>query len=157
MTNNETPDSVSVLDETICYHLDAAIKPVELTTQKKEAMRMRILDQINANEKPQLDLLLTIRQDEGNWIKIAPKMDKKLLFVDLEKMTESYLLRLEPGVEVPAHQHQHDEFCLVLEGSVNFEHIQLNAGDYHVAHKGSTHGIATSNSGALLYLQSGLS
>ena len=63
-------------------------------------------------------------------------------------------MRLEPGVEVPAHQHQNDELC--LGGSVDFEDIHLTVGGYHIARKGSIHGIASSNTGALLYLQSGL-
>ncbi len=53
-------------------------------------MRMRILDQIDQEETPQKDLLLTIRQHEGNWISILPKMQKKQLFVDQEKGAESY-------------------------------------------------------------------
>ncbi len=156
MNNEETTRSMPVLDETSCHRIAAAIKPVKLPSHRKEAMRTRILDQIDQDQQPQQDLLLTIRQNEGNWIKIAPKIEKKQLFIDREKGIESYLLKIKPGVEVPAHQHADDEYCLVLEGSVDFDDIHLKAGDYHVARKGSLHGKAYSQEGALLYLQCGL-
>ncbi len=156
MSNNETPQSLSVIDESVCQHLDQAIKPMKLSAKRKDAMRMTILDRIDNEEAKQDDLLLTIRQNQGQWIQLAPKIEKKILFVDRIKGIENYLLKMYPGATVAAHEHQHDEICLVLEGSVDFDELHLNAGDHHVARKGSFHGLASSQTGALLYLQSGL-
>ena len=156
MNNPEDKQTLPVLDNETLQLLDNAIKPVELSAQRKEALFDRILDRIDQIPSQQPDLLLTIRQNQGNWIQIAPKVEKKQLYVDLDRGIENYLLRFQPGAEVPAHDHQEDEICLVLEGSVSFSDVHLNAGDHHVARKGSRHGHVISKTGALLYLQGAL-
>jgi anti-sigma factor ChrR (cupin superfamily) len=99
---------------------------------------------------------MTIRHDQGNWIQIAPKIEKKQLFIDLEKGIETYLLKVQPGGEAPGHTHEDHEICMVLEGSLDFDDTHLTAGDFHIARKGSTHGHAYCPAGALLYMQSAL-
>ncbi|MEN8133275.1 MAG: cupin domain-containing protein [Pseudomonadota bacterium] len=99
---------------------------------------------------------ITLRADEG-WFELAPKIEKKVLHIDHEAGTESYLLRVQPGAEVPPHTHAGDELCVVLEGEVTYEGgLRLQAGDYHMAKRGSTHQHARSETGALVYLQGAL-
>jgi quercetin dioxygenase-like cupin family protein len=157
MKKTEISPSLPGLDEDIYRNIDEAIRPVELSAVKKETMRKQILDRIDCNQEPQDKLFLTVRQDDGDWIKISPKIEKKQLYIDIEKGIETYLLRFEAGGETPVHTHQQDEFCMVLEGSVDFADIHLTAGDFHMARKGSVHRQAISHTGALLYLQSSLS
>lgn len=156
MKKTELDIETPVLDDLLCQHLGEAIKPENLSAQRKNAIRQRILNQIENEPAAEQNLLFTLHQNEGNWIQIAPKLMKKQLNVDLEKGTESYLLKAEPGAEIPAHHHEHDEIAIILEGSVHFEDLQLNVGDYHVARKGSTHTHVTCPVGALVYLQAGL-
>ncbi len=144
------------IDENIIHQLNQALVSMELSPHKKESMRLGILDRIENEQKEKANGLVTIRQNEGNWIQIAPKLKKKQLSVDLEKGTETFLLKAEPGAEIPAHHHDHDEFSLILEGSAHFESFELNVGDYHIAPKGSFHEHVTCPIGALIYLQSGL-
>ncbi len=156
MKKTEFDIEMPALDNLLCQQLGEAIKPEKLSTQRKNILRQRILDQIDNEPVAEANLLYTLQKDEGNWIQIAPKLMKKQLTVDVEKGTESYLLKAEPGAEIPAHHHDHDEMAIVLEGTVYFEDFQLNVGDYHVARKGSTHSHITCPAGALIYLQAGL-
>lgn len=121
---------------------------------RKNALFSRIMGRIDENEKAQEPDLITVHADEGEWVTIAPKIEKKRLFLDSARNIESYLLRIQPGAEAPGHTHEEDEYCLVLEGDVEFDEIQLNAGDFHLARRGSRHGTAHSRNGALLYLES---
>ena len=49
-----------------------------------------------------------------------------------------------------------DEYCIVLEGDVSFDDLDLSAGDFHFARQGSSHSIARSRGGALVYLESAI-
>ena len=46
---------------------------------------------------------------------------------------------MRPGGVIPAHRHQHEEECLVLEGECRIGTHRLVAGDVHVAAAGSWH------------------
>ena len=65
----------------------------------------------------------------------------------------SILLRMAPGSSLPAHFHEDDEECVVLEGRVRIGDVRVSAGDYHLALSGSRHGELQSDSGALLFLR----
>ena len=118
-------------------------------------LRARIMRNIDDKHgKP--GLFDTIRSNEGEWIEILPNVEKKLLKVDSQTGTESYLLRMQPGATAPAHVHETDELCYVIEGDLSFGDIHLNAGDYHFAHRGSRHESVSTVGGTLLFLQSGV-
>jgi anti-sigma factor ChrR (cupin superfamily) len=97
-----------------------------------------------------------IRADTGDWEDVSDKIKKKILHVDENSGIETYLLKIEAGAKDAPHIHTSDEHCIVLEGDVCFGDIHLNAGDYHLAPKGSKHDEAYSVHGALLYIQTGL-
>ena len=109
------------------------------------------IDQVSEQES-----LHTIRKHQGSWVQVAQNMAKKQLYVDTVRGIETYLLRIESGAEFAAHSHLDDEYCLVLQGSVEFADLKLQAGDFHLARKGSHHGRVVSTTGALLYLQGAL-
>lgn len=112
-----------------------------------ERLRARVMSQLEFD---------TIRSDEGEWREIMPQVYKKTLSVDEVRGVESFLLRMESGGRIPAHEHRSDELCCVIEGDVSFGELKLKKGDYHFAHQGSHHQDATSVNGCLLFLQSGL-
>ncbi len=153
---NLAPPKMPVLNEGICYPLGEAVKPVALSNHRKESLRLRVLNRIDKELKPGNDLISTIRKNEGSWIRITAKLSKKQLFVNHQKGIETFLLKADPGAEIPGHFHDYDEFSMVLEGSIHFEDIQLNAGDYHIARKGSYHSDCICPDGALVYLQTAL-
>lgn len=94
----------------------------------------------------------TVRPTEPGWQPMAPGVMRKLLFSAGD--AQSWLVRLSPGSAVPGHPHTIDEECVVLEGTLCIgDDIVLHAGDFHVGRKGSTHALATSDTGALVYLR----
>lgn len=99
--------------------------------------------------------LATVRREEGPWETIGPGVTRKLLWVSGN--SQSALVRLEAGASVPGHGHQHDEECVVLEGSLCIgDDVVLHAGDFHVGARGSRHAPAMSPGGALVYLRGAL-
>ena len=143
-----------VIDEQTLGLLGAHLKPEpQLSSDRALKMRSTLLQQIDILESKSSEKLVTIRSDEGDWEILAPKIFKKVLSFDSESGVESYLLRLEAGAQAPSHEHPHDELCLVLEGDVQFDDVYLKQGDYHFAPQGSIHGAATTEHGALIFLQ----
>ena len=93
----------------------------------------------------------TVRNRDEGWKPLMPKVQIRVLRRDAETM--SYLLRLEPGAEVPSHPHPIDEECMVLEGELQIGELSLGAGDFHLAHRGVPHGVLSSRTGATIYLR----
>jgi hypothetical protein len=82
---------------------------------------------------------------------VAPGVNAKMLHVD--ETGYSFLLRLDPGATLPGHPHDGDEECIVLEGEARLGDLNILAGDYHLARRGSRHGDIFSPDGALLYIR----
>lgn len=111
-------------------------------------LRAKVLGHVRAQTA-----LQTLRADEGAWEDVAPGVRMKVLFVDDQAGTRSFLLRFAPGASLPAHAHRGPEECLVLEGEAMLGDVAVRAGDYHLAPCGSKHGVVSSRTGALLYLR----
>lgn len=161
MTKKSNQSQPEIIDDEVLSLLNESVAPVQLSAQKKLDLLDEIWNKIDAAPSPEQnksdsDLVLTVRKDEGKWIRIAPKIKKKVLYTDSEKNIEAYLLQILPGGSIPEHFHNADELCIVLEGSVSFADIHLSQGDFHVAKEGSLHGASQSDTGAILYLQSRL-
>lgn len=97
--------------------------------------------------------LITLRSDEGMWIKIRPGIEIKLLFQDESSKSRSLLMRVHAGATFPAHEHDGVEECLVLEGEFSMGDLTLHTGDYHLAPQGASHADLTSRTGALLFFR----
>lgn len=144
-----------VLDQESLELLGTATAIANVPRDRMASLRARVMQNVD-NEITPRPGFLTIREDEGPWIEIAPLVEKKVLNIDRKNGTESYLLRLRPGAAPSQHDHDEDELCIVLEGDVSFDDINLEAGDYHFAPKGSSHGVASTTNGAVIFLQTGL-
>ncbi len=151
MTENNA--IVDVLDETIVNALLLALRP--LPPPRAQALRTRVLAHA-ASELPTTRHFVTIHGDQGDWIALAPGVEVKLLHKDARSDSQSYLLRLAPHAELPAHRHAQDEECMVLEGEVTLGDVVAKAGAYHLAPKGLAHGVIRSDTGALLFLRGAL-
>lgn len=95
----------------------------------------------------------TIRATDDRWITIGPKLRLRVLHHDRTQAQVSFLLQMAPGAVVPAHEHEMDEECIVVDGEVRIGDLTLTAGDFHLARKGHPHGVMTSAKGSTLYLR----
>ena len=95
----------------------------------------------------------TVRLDDGEWMSVRPGLERKVLYRDPETGAESYLFRMEPGASIEGHHHASAEECLVLEGDLTIGDLRLNAGDYHMAARGSIHPVLRSQGGAVMFVR----
>ncbi len=153
MSSSKERPLAGALDDDILNLVGDSLAPEVMPEQRKKALFGKIMAQTQRPAEPEATDYVTVRSGDGDWIRLTPKIEKKILFVDHERKIESYLLRAEPGAELPGHQHEQDEYCIVLEGDVSFEDIELFAGDFHFARQGSWHGAASTRGGALVYLE----
>ena len=94
---------------------------------------------------------MTVRTNEGQWEPLAPGFERKILATG-QNGRVTFLVRGEPGARFPAHQHDDDEECYVIEGDITFETLTLRAGDYHRALRGHPHPGASTARGCLLLI-----
>lgn len=99
---------------------------------------------------------VTVRAQEGEWRILLPGLEIKLLLVDREAGFQSFLLRLAPGCQLPAHDHHALEECLLLEGDMLIGDRAYTAGDYHAALPGSRHAPISTRNGGVVFLRSEL-
>jgi anti-sigma factor ChrR (cupin superfamily) len=143
--SGETP----VFDSATLDALLLSLAPIALPPERAPLLRERVLAGI-ALQTGDADKI-TIPADAGQWTPIAPKVAMKMLNVTAQSRT--FLLRLEPGGRIPAHDHPADEECMVLEGEVFLGATHATAGTFHLAPEGTQHGEIHSPGGALLYLR----
>jgi len=99
---------------------------------------------------------VTVRAQEGEWRTLAPGVEIKLLRVEQAAGFQSFLLRLAPGGQLPAHDHSALEECLLLEGDMMIGDHCYTQGDYHAALPGSRHASISSRHGGLVFIRSEL-
>ena len=71
------------------------------------------------------------------WEEAAPGIWYKLLATDAERNRVSMLVRLEPGVAYPPHEHAGIEELYLLDGELMIDDRKLYPGDYNRAEPGS--------------------
>ena len=95
----------------------------------------------------------TVRAEEGRWVDLpVPGVRVKKLGVDKEHDTVTFMLRLEPGSILPAHDHHGSEQSYVIAGSCRIGAVHLAEGDYHRVEEGEHHGDVVSDEGCTLLL-----
>ncbi|MCB1920575.1 MAG: cupin domain-containing protein [Candidatus Competibacteraceae bacterium] len=99
---------------------------------------------------------ITVRAQEGEWRILAPGVEIKLLLIDQAAGFQSFLLRLAPGCQIPAHDHRSLEECLLLEGDMIIGDRHYAVGDYHAALPGSRHPPLSTHAGGVVFLRSEL-
>ena len=149
----------AALPDPLVERLVEAVAPAAPPPDGTERVRARLLDRVRdaamavaAQSLASAFITLHASTEPGDgWVELLPKAHAKLLFTDGE--AESYMIRLEPGAWAPEHEHPADEECLVLEGSLWQGDVYLEAGDYHVARPGMTHGELRTETGALVFIR----
>ena len=148
----KTIDSVLGIDtlETLAFGL----KPIEPPPAINAALRDRLMKRVAESAARSDTVHLTIPYDENGWVEVMPLIKKKLLFES--EQGRGVLFRFQPGARLPAHEHDTDEECVVLEGELTIAgEITVRAGDFHLARKDVPHGELTSATGALFYIRTG--
>jgi quercetin dioxygenase-like cupin family protein len=151
-TLNSKPELI--FDQATEEVLLIAVQPVDLSPERHNAMRERILASLHTREQTVAREFLTVRGDEGEWQEFSAGVCKKQLFNDGQ--SEAYLVRMEAGARCPAHDHHADEECVVLSGEVWLGDIFVRAGDFHLAPRGIPHAEIYSPKGVLLYVRTGV-
>lgn len=113
-----------------------ALSPAELPAELRARMRERVLQRLAAEPPART---LTQRSAQGQWLPVVTGVSVKILRQDPGTRNVTYLLRMQPGATLPAHEHSQDEECLVIEGELWMGDHVVRAGDWHVARAGSTH------------------
>jgi len=150
MKTSDIDINETVIDPEIESEILEAISPVQPPAQ----LRAKVLDRIAATRRPDSDLM-TIR-DKESWKEMAPGIEFKLLTVDQQAHTKSFLLRAQSGSCMPAHDHHGHEECLVLEGTFNIGELTLVAGDFHCAKNGTSHEHSSTDTGVVVFLKASI-
>jgi anti-sigma factor ChrR (cupin superfamily) len=88
----------------------------------------------------QLKPLADVRRNEEHWVSAGMSgVDIKPLFQEDATGRSTYLMRMQPGVCVPAHHHHDVEQCLVLRGDIGWGDLVYEEGDFIVMGKGTQH------------------
>lgn len=143
------PDSgAPALDADITALLDAAITPLPMADAAQACVKSRLLKRIAASSTERHS---TVAADEGRWRELGGGLQLKVLHRDGDVM--SYLVRMAPGSQLPAHRHPVDEECVVMEGAVSIGGRRIPAGGFHLGRKDVLHEPLVSDEGALLFLR----
>jgi quercetin dioxygenase-like cupin family protein len=130
--------------------LAAAVKPAAIEPARRDALRERL----RARIAPPPEGTTTFRPADAGWFSPATNVEMKMLRLDEAAGTSEMLIRLGPGVQVPAHSHRKEEQMVILEGECHLGEHLLRAGDTHVAPPGSWHPPITVERGVLMLLRS---
>jgi quercetin dioxygenase-like cupin family protein len=110
------------------------------------SLRARLLERITGERRPAAAIGegILVRADETAWVDApAPGVQYRLL-----QGKQTMLVRMAPDTWLPEHDHQFNEQCLVLEGSVRSDGVTAYAGDYVFMPAGSHHAALYSETGA---------
>lgn len=124
---------------------DAVEPPADVFAKIEEAIARQTASGAHAS--------VTIRADEGRWIKIAPGARKKFLYFDEQARSEAFLIELDAGASLPDHDHNATEDCLVMSGDFIIGDLKLKAGDFHAAFTASRHAPCRSQTGCRLFIK----
>lgn len=134
-------------DDTILSALAAEIRPAELASAQRDALRRRVLERARGQAP---EGTRTLRADDGEWQPLDDKIRIRVLHRDLAANRQTLLMRVAAGGRMPGHRHSQVEEFLVLEGECHIGTHRLCAGDMHVADAGSWHDEITTATGVLV-------
>jgi quercetin dioxygenase-like cupin family protein len=143
----------SLIESELMESLTLAVTPVDPAPTRKTAMRERILQRATAEKGAGAQSHLTVHLNDEGWMEFMPLIKMKTLFESDDG--KGVLFRFQPGACLPAHEHDTDEECVVLDGELRIGSEIIRAGDFHLARRGIPHSDLTSPIGALFYIRTG--
>jgi len=136
-----------VFDDRLAASFAAGLAAVEPGTQARERMAFGLMARVRSARVG----FHTVHARDGEWLGLVRGVELKLLREDAD--SRSFLVRMAPGSELPAHPHPADEECLVLEGDVTLAGVVCRAGDYQLAPAGRDHDVVRSEGGCVLFVR----
>jgi anti-sigma factor ChrR (cupin superfamily) len=95
----------------------------------------------------------TVFAEEGAWEAVAIGVRIKVLSIDAEAGTRSFLLSMDAGTRLPAHRHASVEECMMISGDLVLGDLALKAGDYHRIAAGTHHPTGFSRTGCIAFIR----
>ena len=142
-----TTTTAAVLDQDIVAALALGIAQVSPPVATQPALRA------GTTLPAAGDAHLTVHAGAEGWVIICPLVQMRTLFESQDG--RGVLFRMEAGGRLPAHEHNTDEECVILEGELSIGNLTVRAGDFHLARKGIPHAELNSKTGALFYIRTG--
>lgn len=156
------PVTPNIISDSLLVEMLLAMPPVDIPQVRQGALKKAIIARIAAESAADgppmavtpIDMtgIETVRPRNGTWQKLAADIEIQVLVDDGESV--SWLARFSAGATLPAHDHEGDEECLVLDGSCSLSGVFLCKGDYQIARAGSHHENLFTNEGCLLFIRS---
>jgi quercetin dioxygenase-like cupin family protein len=134
-----------LLDESLAD----SIAPIELESAEHASLRMRLMQRVQAAGAG----LRTVRAARPEWVPASALTEFRNLRADEADAFRTIVFRMQPGGEVPAHEHRYEEETFVVEGEIEVGGEVLRAGDYQFAAPGSHHATIRSPGGAMLLVR----
>ena len=161
---NKHDNELNALDEDILEMLAEAHDAVEIDDETVLRMRNNLMSKIKLPHSEsdesamEAGFDLVTASDTDGWIEAFPGGSFKVLHGDMTipDSVLSYLIKLEPGFKMEGHGHPFDEETLMLEGDLTLGDIKLNAGDFHFAAAGVTHGNVSTKNGCMAFMRGAL-
>ncbi|MGE0385733.1 MAG: cupin domain-containing protein [Gammaproteobacteria bacterium] len=126
----------------------AALAPVAPAREAAAALKRRILHAARGVA----GAAQVVRARQRDWVKLGPRV--AICLLREEPGSRSYLLRIEPGGRLPAHDHDQDEECYLVEGEVTIgDDLHLAAGDYQFVPAGARHPQMHSVQGCIAFIR----
>jgi len=147
---NPQPPPKDFTDDVLDAALDRGLLEAAAPVTPPADLRARVLGRVHATAAT---TGVMSRASAGMWKPVSPGIEVKTLFYDEAQRMVSFLLRAQPGAQLPAHHHHAYEECLVLQGEFTLGDVTLRAGDFELGRPGEAHPAATTHTGVLVYLR----
>lgn len=135
--------------------LAESLAPLQPAPERKAALKSRILARVAAEaSSPSAPAFVTMPIPETGWQALWTGVEMCVLHD--HGAAQSFLLRMQPGAELPPHGHRDEELCVVLSGEVRLDDRVYGAGTFHLALPGSQHRVVRAETAALLFLRANL-
>ena len=92
---------------------------------------------------------ITVLDAQAGWPDYAPGIQRRVLWQ--RDGQAAFLYYAQPGAQVPAHAHTHDEECLMLQGELFLDDLLLRQFDYQLAPAGTGHQVTETDTGGVLF------
>ncbi len=161
--NNQSDRSqMPALDTEDLVLLGSSLTPLSPQPEVRDRILSRVLERVQTGSgarrgvTPVVDHSRAgetrlVRADSMEWIGIGPGVHVCIL--DDDGLFRTMLLRLAAGAGLPAHDHQLEEECFVVEGDIWLSGTLMQRGDYQRIPAGVPHADARTDGGCLLYLR----
>ena len=129
-----------------CENTMAALAATVAPAAPPADLKQRLLDQISQTQPAAV--MEIVRADGAGFVQ-TPMLGVQIRYL---KGKNTFLVKMAPKSNIPAHEHKYNEQCLMLEGSVSGDGQTAFAGDFLFMPAGSSHKPLYSEEGCLFLI-----